>query len=74
MFNHGAMDGVWWGEDYAFSNRWRKAGGKIWVIPDMNIDHHGGDICYAGNFHKHLLPYSVADIARSDTRKGQKQE
>ena len=55
MFNHGAIERVWHGEDYAFSYRWRKSGGKIWVIPDMNIDHHKGDICYSGNFHKYLM-------------------
>ena len=37
MFNHGAMDGIWYGEDYAFSKRWVDMGGEIWLIPDLDI-------------------------------------
>jgi glycosyltransferase involved in cell wall biosynthesis len=57
MFNHGAIEGVWYGEDYAFSKRWNECGGEIWLIPDLSIDHHRGDSCYEGNFHKYLLNY-----------------
>jgi len=55
MFNHGVIDGIWYGEDYAFCKRWKDAGGKIWLIPDLNIDHNSSDTCYAGNFHRYLL-------------------
>lgn len=56
LFNHGAHKGVWYGEDYAFCRRWREAGGEVWLVPDMQIDHHGGDgTVYAGNFHEFLL-------------------
>ncbi len=55
LFNHGAHNGVWYGEDYAFSRRWTDCGGEIWLIPDMNLDHHNGDKIYKGNFHKYLL-------------------
>lgn len=55
LFNHGAYEGVWYGEDYAFSRRWREAEGEIWLIPDLCLDHHGKDKVYAGNFHKFLL-------------------
>lgn len=55
LFNHGAKNGVWWGEDYAFSRNWRDLGGDIWLIPDMNINHHAGNITYPGNFHEFLL-------------------
>lgn len=53
LFNHGAHDGLWWGEDYAFSRRWN-AIGDIWVIPDLNLTHHG-DKPYPGNFHEYML-------------------
>jgi glycosyltransferase involved in cell wall biosynthesis len=53
LFNHGAHDGLWWGEDYAFSRRWN-AIGDIWIIPDLNLTHHG-DKPYPGNFHQWLL-------------------
>lgn len=39
LFNHGAYQGVWFGQDFAFSRRWRAAGEDIWVIPDLNISH-----------------------------------
>ena len=55
MFNHGAIDGVWYGEDYAFSKRWVEKCGDIWILPNLNIDHHKGDIVYKGNLHEYLV-------------------
>lgn len=62
LFNHGAHQGLWWGEDYAFCRRWRDIGGKVWLIPDLNIHHNAwpedgkADYkVYEGNFHKYLL-------------------
>ena len=55
LFNHGAHGGVWWGEDYAFARRWREKCGKIWLVPDLQIDHHTKDAAYCGNFHRFLL-------------------
>jgi len=55
LFNHGAHDGVWYGEDYAFARRWRAKCGKIWLIPDLQIDHHTKDQPYPGNYHEFLL-------------------
>lgn len=55
LFNHGAHKGIWYGEDYAFSRNWCEAGGEIWIIPDINLNHHAGDCVYRGNFHKFLL-------------------
>lgn len=54
LFNHGVHKGVWWGEDYAFSRRWNDCGGEIWVLPDLNLTHHG-EKAFPGNFHKFLL-------------------
>jgi hypothetical protein len=54
LFNHGAHEGLWWGEDYAFSRRWNAMGGEIWIIPDLNLTHHS-DTAYPGNFHQFLL-------------------
>lgn len=56
LFNHGAFDGLWWGEDYAFSRRWNALGGEIWVIPDLDLTHHGGDEFkpFPGNVHNFL--------------------
>ena len=55
LFNHGAHGGLWYGEDYAFSRNWIDAGGDIWIVPDLNIDHHSADKVFKGNFHKYLL-------------------
>lgn len=54
LFNHGARDGVWWGEDYAFSRRWLECGGKIVVVPDLDLTHHSADQAYPGNYHQFL--------------------
>lgn len=55
LFNHGAYEGVWWGEDYAFSRRWLAVGGDLWVIPDLSITHHSSDAAYPGNLHQFLM-------------------
>ncbi len=55
LFNHGAHDGLWWGEDYAFSRNWRAMGEKLWIMPDISITHHEGDKSFPGNFHEFLL-------------------
>lgn len=49
--NHGAHAGMWWGEDFAFSRRWRGLGGEIYLIPDLNITHQA----FPGNLHQFLL-------------------
>lgn len=55
LFNHGAHKGNWWGEDYAFCRNWREAGGEIWLVPDLQLDHHNPDKSYPGNYHEYLL-------------------
>lgn len=56
LFNHGARDFVWFGEDYSFAQRWIDKGEEIWLVPDLDLDHNGADgTVYAGNFHRHLL-------------------
>lgn len=54
LFNHGAHGHVWFGEDYAFSRRWVDKCGEIWVIPDLNIDHHTATDKYLGNYDSYL--------------------
>lgn len=58
IFNHGVIDHVWYGEDYAFSKRWNDKCGDIWLIPDLNINHHTRTEVFKGNFHKYLLNYN----------------
>lgn len=71
LFNHGAHKGLWWGEDYAFCRRWRDIGGRIWLVPDLNLDHHcwepKGKV-YRGNFHEFMLrqPGGILDPKRKE--------
>lgn len=58
LFNHGVIDGVWFGEDYAFSKRWNDIKGEIWVVPDLDICHHKGEDAFPGNFHNYLMNYN----------------
>lgn len=62
LFNHGAHEGVWFGEDYAFCRRWRAAGGEIWIVPDLNLDHHAADQVYAGNYHQFMRRQPGGDL------------
>ena len=55
LFNHGAHNGQWWGEDYAFSRNWCDLGGELWVVPDLTLGHHSDDNVYLGNFHEFML-------------------
>jgi len=55
LFNHGAYKGNWWGEDYAFCRNWKDAGGEIWLVPDLDLDHHSATESFPGNFHKFML-------------------
>ena len=54
LFNHGAHDWVWYGEDYAFARRWREKCGDVWLVPDLNLTHHSPTIAYPGNFHRYM--------------------
>lgn len=55
LFHHGAINGVWWGEDYAFCKRWCDIGGEIWIVPTLRINHHLPDKVFRGCFHDYLL-------------------
>ena len=55
LFNHGAKNGLWWGEDYAFSRNWRAMREKLWIVPDISLVHHEGYKTYPGNFHEFML-------------------
>lgn len=66
LFNHGVHERIWWGEDYTFARRWRAKCGDIWIVPDLNIDHHANGTIYKGNYHNYLLrqPGGSEDPAR----------
>ena len=55
LFNHGVHERVWWGEDHSFARRWKEKCGDIWIVPNLNLDHHTKDKVYKGNYHEFLL-------------------
>lgn len=55
LFNHGAHEGLWWGEDYAFCRRWVEKCGELWIRPNLSLTHWMGEKAYPGNFHEFLL-------------------
>lgn len=62
LFHHGAHNGLWWGEDYAFCRNYIDSGGEVWIVPDLNIDHWQGDFAYKGNFHTFLRRQPGGDL------------
>lgn len=65
LFNHGAWDWIWYGEDYAMSRRWREGVGPIWVRPDLSLSHWRGDTEYSGNYHNFLRRQPGGDLAEA---------
>ncbi len=55
LFHYGARNGILWGEDYSFCNRWNECGGEVWLVPDLNLTHHSKDEAFPGNYHRFLL-------------------
>lgn len=74
LFNHGVHQGVWFGEDYAFSRNWRDLGGELWCIPDLNLDHHGKDKVWPGNYHQWLLRGKEANESEFAARAKREEE
>jgi hypothetical protein len=68
LFNHGADDGTWWGEDVMFCRRWRACGGQVWIVPDLDLTHWKGGKPYPGNLHRFMLrqPGGSDDPARAE--------
>jgi glycosyltransferase involved in cell wall biosynthesis len=69
LFNHGAIEGVWFGEDFAFSKRWTECGGDLWLLPELQLTHHAADgKAYLGDLHTYLMrqPGGANDPARAE--------
>ncbi len=70
LFNYGAHDRVFWGEDYAFSRRWVDAGRDLWLLPELQITHHASDgTAFPGDLHEFLQrqPGGAKDPARQQS-------
>ena len=55
FFPQGVDNNIWVGEDYAFCNLWLNTGGKIWIVPDINLTHYSKNQGYPGNYHEYLM-------------------
>lgn len=55
LFNHGARDWVWYGEDMGFSRRWIERVGEIRLVPDLDLVHHTPERAFPGNLHRFML-------------------
>ena len=67
MFSHGIIDDEWRGEDTAACMRWWKMGEKVWVRPDLEVNHHAANKDYPGHLGKYLeriAGYSTQDLAK----------
>jgi hypothetical protein len=56
-FFHMGIDSTrqrWTTEDYAFCQRWRDLGGRLWIEPDIDFQHIGRK-AYTGNLHQFLM-------------------
>ena len=61
LFQHGAVDRVWYGEDYMFSRRWNEID-DIWCPPHLELQHHDFDgKSYGGTYHDYLSSFAKKD-------------
>lgn len=65
LFNHGAHNNTWYGEDYAFCRRWLQRGGELFIVPNLNLNHHTTETVYTGNFHVYLRRQPGGDLCTS---------
>lgn len=65
LFNHGAHERLWWGEDYAFCRRYREKCGDVWILPNLELTHWMGDEPYPGNFDTYLRKQPGGDLSDS---------
>ncbi|WP_068115235.1 hypothetical protein [Tropicimonas marinistellae] len=55
-------DGVRVGEDYRFCQRWRDLGGKVWVMPGLDLRHYGRSV-WRGRMADTIPTLSAAPVA-----------
>jgi hypothetical protein len=67
LFNHGAHNRLWYGQDYAFCRNYQERCGEVFLMPDLNINHHSwiDDSVYEGNFHQFLRHEPGGDLSAS---------
>lgn len=72
IFEFTFEDGRRWGEDFTFCRKWRRLGGKIYVAPEMRLQHYGQHVwrgTYGGFLRREngtSLQHCLNAIARGD--------
>ena len=63
LFHHGAHDWIWYGEDMAFCRRWRALGERVWLVPDLDLDHWSFDgTVYRGNYRRFMEGHALREV------------
>ena len=65
LFNHGVHKNAWWGEDYAFCRNWLDAGEEVWILPNINLNHHSVEEEFKGNYDTFLRKQPGGDLYSS---------
>lgn len=74
LFNHGAHQGMWYGEDYAFCRNWRELGGQILLLPNLTLTHWDTeDRGFVGNFHWYMARRAGGALATEDSSNAEHQ-
>lgn len=82
LFNHGVIDGLWFGQDYAFCHRYEAKCGAVWCLPDLTLTHHALSIVpiegrpgefrrevkgFVGNYHQFMLRQPGGQLSANPT-------
>jgi len=65
LFNELVEEGKMWGEDYSFSRLWKRAGGRIWLDPSIDLTHYGTK-GWTGNIGRWFLKTEHTTISVTD--------
>lgn len=59
-FMTGIRDGLFWGEDVAFTSAWRQCGGKLWALLDVTLGHTAAKDgrTYRGNLAQYIAQHA----------------
>lgn len=66
LFEFQVINHEHWSDDFIFHARWRGAGGRVFVDPDLDLQHTGAPRTFAGNFGEYLARRAAARVTQDD--------